>query len=96
MVLPFWPSESNLYAEHRWEAIKAWAHNLFKTLYRRYRWGFMLAGFTALAIAAISWNLETTETYWIWHRYHITPLSLDLSQSLSKFWLVEYFAAFGT
>ena len=29
----------------------------------------MLAGFVALAMAAISWKLETSESYWIWHRY---------------------------
>jgi hypothetical protein len=40
----------------------------------------MLAGFTALAMAAISWKLETSESYWIWHRYtNLMKLSLSLS-----------------
>ncbi|KAL0538131.1 hypothetical protein IC582_027130 [Cucumis melo] len=67
------PVRISLNMLHRWESIKAWGRNLLKTLYRRYRWGFMMAGFTALAMAAISWNLETTETYWIWHSiWHLT------------------------
>ncbi|XP_023513597.1 uncharacterized protein LOC111778156 isoform X1 [Cucurbita pepo subsp. pepo] len=67
------PLRISLNVLHRWESIKAWGHNLLKTLYRRYRWGFMTAGFTALAMAAISWKLETTETYWIWHSiWHLT------------------------
>lgn len=67
------PVRISLNVLHRWESMRAWGHNLLKTLYRRYRWGFMMAGFTALAMAAISWNLETTETYWIWHSiWHLT------------------------
>ncbi|XP_023548539.1 uncharacterized protein LOC111807178 [Cucurbita pepo subsp. pepo] len=67
------PMRISLNVLHRWESIKAWGHKLLKTLYRRYRWGFMIAGFTALAMAAISWNLETSETYWIWHSvWHFT------------------------
>ena len=50
-------------------AIKEWIRNLVDTLLRRYRWGFVIAGFVALAMAAISWKLENTQTYWIWHRY---------------------------
>lgn len=47
--------------------------NLIKTVLRRFRWGFLLAGFTALAMAAISWKLETSESYWIWHSvWHVT------------------------
>nr|GMD61960.1 uncharacterized protein LOC109184895 isoform X2 [Ipomoea batatas] len=59
---------------HRWEGIKTWIHNLIKTLLKRFRWGFLLAGFMALAMAAVSWKLETSESYWIWHSmWHIFP-----------------------
>ncbi|XP_061341278.1 uncharacterized protein LOC133287643 [Gastrolobium bilobum] len=55
------------------ETIKQWLYNLVKTLLRRFRWGFLLAGFVALAMAATSWTLETSENYWIWHSFwHIT------------------------
>lgn len=54
----------------RWQNIRRWFKNLLKTLWRRFRWGFMLAGFVALAMAAISWTLESSESYWIWHRYY--------------------------
>ncbi|XVF22511.1 hypothetical protein REPUB_Repub12eG0178900 [Reevesia pubescens] len=47
--------------------------NLVKTVLKRFRWGFMLAGFTALAMAAISWKLESSQNYWIWHSvWHVT------------------------
>ncbi|XP_050237003.1 uncharacterized protein LOC126686804 isoform X2 [Mercurialis annua] len=56
-----------------WQIIRGWFKNLLKTLMRRFRWGFLLAGFTALAMAAISWKLESSESYWIWHSmWHIT------------------------
>ncbi|KAK7295107.1 hypothetical protein RJT34_18011 [Clitoria ternatea] len=58
---------------HSFQTIKQWLYNLVKTLLRRYRWPFALAGFAALATAAISWTLETSETYWFWHSiWHIT------------------------
>lgn len=64
----------------RWQSLKVWIQNVIKTLLKRFRWGFILAGFTALAMAAISWELETSENYWIWHRYdkNHKPLSLSL------------------
>ncbi|KAF7826079.1 Transmembrane protein 8B [Senna tora] len=58
---------------HSWQTIKRWLYNLFKTLLRRFRWGFTLAGFAALAMAGINWTLETSQTYWFWHSmWHIT------------------------
>jgi hypothetical protein len=51
-------------------SIKQWFYNLVKTLLRRFRWGFLLAGFAALIMAGASWMLETSDTYWIWHRYY--------------------------
>ncbi|CAK7348855.1 unnamed protein product [Dovyalis caffra] len=57
----------------RWEAIGPRLNDLVKTLLRRFQWGFVLAGFTALAMAAISWKLESSESYWIWHSlWHVT------------------------
>lgn len=55
---------------YRWETIGAQLSNFVKALLRRFRWGFVLAGFSALAMAAISWKLESSESYWIWHRYY--------------------------
>lgn len=57
-----------LFVGCRWLKIRAWVINLFRVLLKRFHWGFLLAGFTALAMAAISWKLETSRTYWIWHR----------------------------
>ncbi|GMY23698.1 transmembrane protein 8b [Fagus crenata] len=57
----------------RWQALKVWLRNLIKTFFKRFRWVFLLAGFTILAFAAISWKLETSESYWIWHSvWHVT------------------------
>ncbi|KAJ4837171.1 hypothetical protein Tsubulata_027054 [Turnera subulata] len=57
----------------RWHTVKAWLKSLIKTLLRRFRWGFVLMGFAALAMAAISWNLESSESYWIWHSvWHVS------------------------
>ncbi|XP_054780905.1 uncharacterized protein LOC129288393 [Prosopis cineraria] len=51
------------------EAVKQWLYNLVKTLLRRFRWIFVLAGFAALGMASTSWKLETSETYWFWHSW---------------------------
>ncbi|XP_058223341.1 uncharacterized protein LOC131333047 isoform X1 [Rhododendron vialii] len=56
-----------------WQAVKGWLHNLVKTLLKRFHWGFVVAGFVALAMAVISWKLETSESYWIWHSmWHVS------------------------
>ncbi|KAL1366920.1 hypothetical protein HN51_020974 [Arachis hypogaea] len=53
--------------------IKDWLYKLVMSLWRRFHWGFALAGFIALAMAATSWVLETSSTYWIWHSFwHVT------------------------
>ncbi|PHU09569.1 hypothetical protein BC332_21429 [Capsicum chinense] len=58
---------------NRWQTVKAWIHNFIWSLLKRFRWGFILAGFIALAMAAISWRLETSQTYWIWHSlWHVS------------------------
>ncbi|KAF7153067.1 hypothetical protein RHSIM_Rhsim01G0146800 [Rhododendron simsii] len=57
----------------RWQAVKTWLRNLIKMLLKRFRWGFVLAGFTVLAMAAISWTLESSENYWVWHSlWHVS------------------------
>ncbi|KAL2330264.1 hypothetical protein Fmac_017845 [Flemingia macrophylla] len=67
------PIGVSLNFSHCFQTIKRWLYNLVKTLLRRYHWAFALAGFTALTMAAISWTLETSETYWFWHSiWHIT------------------------
>ncbi|KAL6496799.1 hypothetical protein OROHE_027281 [Orobanche hederae] len=52
-----------------WEITKGWIRNIIKTIIERFRWGFILAGCLALAVAALSWKMESTESYWIWHSY---------------------------
>ncbi|PNY08608.1 transmembrane protein [Trifolium pratense] len=49
--------------------IKLWFYNLVKTLLRRFHWGLILAGFAALFMAGVSWMLETSDSYWIWHSF---------------------------
>ncbi|GKE50381.1 EGF-like domain-containing protein, partial [Tanacetum coccineum] len=50
----------------RWQ-IKGWFPNLVKTVLKHFRWFFVLVGFVALAMAVISWSLESTESYCFWH-----------------------------
>lgn len=69
-IVVFNLKKTELVFYYRWETIGAQLSNLVKTLLRRFRWGFVLAGFSALAMAAISWKLESSESYWIWHRYY--------------------------
>ncbi|KAI8572590.1 hypothetical protein RHMOL_Rhmol01G0211400 [Rhododendron molle] len=65
--------ELRLNIHDRWQAVKTWLRNLIKMLLKRFRWGFVLAGFTVLAMAAISWTLESTENYWVWHSlWHVS------------------------
>ncbi|XP_038709119.1 uncharacterized protein LOC120003999 [Tripterygium wilfordii] len=74
----------------RWQTIKRWLHNLLKTLLRRFRWGFIIAGFTTLAMAAISWTLESSESYWIWHSlWHVTIYTSSFFFLCSKAIVVE-------
>ncbi|KAH9731868.1 transmembrane protein-like protein [Citrus sinensis] len=57
----------------RQQTIMEWLRNFMKTILRRFRWGFVLVGFAALAMAAISWKLETSQSYWIWHSiWHVS------------------------
>ncbi|KAE9445563.1 hypothetical protein C3L33_22540, partial [Rhododendron williamsianum] len=65
--------ELRLNIHDRWQAVKTWLRNLIKMLLKRFRWGFVLAGFTVLAMAAISWTLESSENYWVWHSlWHVS------------------------
>ncbi|CAA0820756.1 transmembrane protein-related [Striga hermonthica] len=64
--------EFHLNLHHRWEITKGWVRDIIKTIVKRFRWGFLIAGFAALAMAAVSWTMESTESYWIWHSlWHI-------------------------
>ncbi|KAL0379495.1 UNVERIFIED_CONTAM: hypothetical protein Sangu_0013800 [Sesamum angustifolium] len=65
-------TELHLNLLNRWESVKGWTRNIIKTTIKRFHWGFLPAGLITLAMAAISWALESTETYWIWHSlWHI-------------------------
>ncbi|CAN1293249.1 Transmembrane protein 8B [Linum perenne] len=68
----------------RWQTMRRWLDNLIKTVWRRFRWGFLIAGFVALALAAVSWTLESSETYWIWHRYVETRMLILFICFLNK------------
>lgn len=83
------------------QVIKRWLCNLIATLLRRYYWPFALAGFSALAMAILCWTLETSETYWFWHRYFNIAIIIFLnlftfSISYVCFLLKCFFTAFGT
>lgn len=71
------------------QTIKQWLYNLVKTILRRFRWAFLLAGFVALAMAGISWTLETSSNYWFWHRYcNFTHTLSSISLFLCILWLM--------
>ncbi|CAN8286173.1 unnamed protein product [Cochlearia groenlandica] len=54
-------------------AVKEWFSNLIKTLKKRFRWGFVAAGLVFFTIAGISFKVETSSSYWIWHSiWHFT------------------------
>lgn len=58
---------------HRWQMVKEWCRNLIKTILKRFQWFFVIAGFAALTMAAISWSLESTNSYWFWHSmWHVS------------------------
>lgn len=59
------------YDELRWETTKGWLRNIIKTIVKRFRWGFVVAGSIALVMAGISWKMEGSQSYWIWHRYEL-------------------------
>ncbi|KHG06916.1 Transmembrane protein 8B [Gossypium arboreum] len=68
----------------RWPS-REWLQNLVNTVMKRFRWGFVLAGFIALAMAAISWNLESSQSYWIWHSvWHVAIYSSSFFFLCSK------------
>ncbi|CAL0315060.1 unnamed protein product [Lupinus luteus] len=51
------------------QTIKQRLRELVKKTLRRFRWGFALAGFVTLVMAASSWVLENSQTYWFWHSF---------------------------
>ncbi|KAE9595498.1 hypothetical protein Lalb_Chr17g0339421 [Lupinus albus] len=51
------------------QTIKQRLRDLVKTTLRRFHWGFALAGFVTLVMAASSWVLENSQTYWFWHSF---------------------------
>lgn len=77
----------------RQQTVTQWVCNLIKTLLLQFRWPFVLAGFTALAMAAISWNLESSENYWIWHRYDEFISLSSLSPSFPHICCFKWFCS---
>ncbi|XP_057454664.1 uncharacterized protein LOC130746140 isoform X1 [Lotus japonicus] len=72
------------------QTIKQWLYNLVKTILRRFRWAFLLAGFVALAMAGISWTLETSSNYWFWHSFwHVTIYTSSFFFLCSKVNIVD-------
>ncbi|KAK9743037.1 hypothetical protein RND81_03G212700 [Saponaria officinalis] len=60
-------------ALYSWDTIRTSLQNVIKLLMERYNWRFMLGGFVAFSLAAISWTLETSQSYWIWHSiWHVS------------------------
>lgn len=67
------PVHVTLNIVERWEAIKVWIRNFIKLLIKRFRWWILLVAFAALAMAAISWTMESYKNYWIWHSlWHVS------------------------
>ncbi|XP_021748163.1 uncharacterized protein LOC110714015 [Chenopodium quinoa] len=58
---------------YSWHGIKTSLQNFVKMLLKRFHWGFLVAGFVALTMAAVSWSLENYQNYWIWHSlWHVS------------------------
>ncbi|XP_010523764.1 PREDICTED: uncharacterized protein LOC104802040 [Tarenaya hassleriana] len=54
-------------------AVKEWFGNSIRKLKKRLRWGFVVAGLITFTMAAISFKVETSSSYWIWHSiWHVT------------------------
>lgn len=67
------PIHVSLNIIERWVALKEWLRNFIKLLLKRFRWWILLAAFVALAMAAISWTMESNKNYWIWHSlWHVS------------------------
>ncbi|GAB2271735.1 hypothetical protein Dimus_006565 [Dionaea muscipula] len=57
----------------RRQNIRNFIVNAARMFLKRFRLGFVVAGLIALTMAAISWKLETSESYWIWHSiWHVS------------------------
>ncbi|CDP12049.1 unnamed protein product [Coffea canephora] len=64
---------SNWNFQHRLLRLRSWLPDLKKALNKRFKWRFVLAGFIAMSIAALSWDMESLETSWIWHSaWHVS------------------------
>uniref|UniRef100_A0A1J3JQ93 Transmembrane protein 8B n=1 Tax=Noccaea caerulescens TaxID=107243 RepID=A0A1J3JQ93_NOCCA len=71
-------------------AVKEWFSNLIKTLKKRFRWGFVAAGLVAFTMAAISFKVETSSSYWIWHSiWHVTIYTSSFFFLCSKIAIVN-------
>ncbi|KAG7644464.1 NGX6/PGAP6/MYMK [Arabidopsis suecica] len=72
-------------------AVKEWFSNLIKTLKKRFRWGFVAAGLVAFTMAAISFKVETSSSYWMWHSiWHFTIYTSSFFFLCSKIAIVNH------
>ncbi|KAJ0259134.1 hypothetical protein HA466_0055280 [Hirschfeldia incana] len=71
-------------------AVREWFSNLIKTVKKRFRWDFVAAGLVAFTMAAISFKVETSSTYWIWHSiWHLTIYTSSFFFLCSKIAIVS-------
>ncbi|KAL0896315.1 hypothetical protein Bca101_080276 [Brassica carinata] len=71
-------------------AVKEWFSNLIKTVKKRFRWDFVAAGLVAFTMAAISFKVETSSSYWIWHSiWHLTIYTSSFFFLCSKIAIVN-------
>ncbi|KAJ4892412.1 transmembrane protein-related [Raphanus sativus] len=71
-------------------AVKEWFSSLIKTLKKRFHWGFMAAGLVAFTMAAVSFKVETSSSYWIWHSiWHFTIYTSSFFFLCSKITIVN-------
>ncbi|ERM94941.1 hypothetical protein AMTR_s00009p00201120 [Amborella trichopoda] len=63
----------NLNVMERWQELKTGVVKLIDWLRKRFQWRFIFLGFIALLAAGTCWNLESVESYWIWHSlWHVS------------------------
>ncbi|XP_013634190.1 PREDICTED: uncharacterized protein LOC106339871 [Brassica oleracea var. oleracea] len=71
-------------------AVKEWFSNLINTVKKRFRWDFVAAGLVVFTMAATSFKVETSSSYWIWHSiWHLTIYTSSFFFLCSKIAIVN-------
>ncbi|CAF2303508.1 unnamed protein product [Brassica napus] len=71
-------------------AVKEWFSKLIKTVKKRFRWNFVAAGLVVFTMAATSFKVETSSSYWIWHSiWHLTIYTSSFFFLCSKIAIVN-------